>query len=124
MENGPAMVDSLQAGKPVPVDEVETLADALGGTIGLDNKLTFEMTRRFINETTLLSEDEIAEAMRTLFHKDHIVSEGGGAVGVGALVANKLKALKGPIAIVVSGCNVDMTTFQGIISTTPMTTQG
>ena len=124
MENGPAMVDSLQSGKPVPVDEVETLADALGGTIGLDNKLTFEMTRRFINETTLLSEDEIAEAMRTLFHKDHIVSEGGGAVGVGALVANKLKALKGPIAIVVSGCNVDMTTFQGIISTTPMTTQG
>lgn len=121
-ENGPAMVDSLKAGKPVPVDEVETLADALGGTIGLDNKITFDMTRKYINDTVLLSEEEIAEAMRTLFHKDHLVAEGGGAVGVGALTAGKLKLDDGPIAIVVSGCNVDMKIFQNIISTLPAAT--
>lgn len=124
MENGPAMIDSLKAGKPVPVNEVETLADALGGTIGLDNKITFDMTRQYIDETVLLSEDEIAEAMRTLFHKDHLVAEGGGAVGVGALTANKINLDDGPIAIVVSGCNVDMPTFQKIINTTPTTIRG
>lgn len=116
MENGPAMVDSLKAGKPVPVDEVETLADALGGTIGLENKITFDLTRRYIDDTVLLSEDEIADAMRALFHKDHLVSEGGGAVGVGALTADKIKLDDGPIAIVVSGCNVDMAKFKSIIS--------
>ncbi len=115
MENGPAMVDSLKAGKPVPVDEVESLADALGGTIGLENKITFDMTRRYIDDTVLLSEDEIAEAMRLLFHKDHLVAEGGGAVGVGALTTGKIKLDDGPIAIVVSGCNVDMTKFKSIV---------
>lgn len=124
MENGPAMIDSLRAGKPVPVDEVETLADALGGTIGLDNKLTFDMTRRYIDETVLLSEEEIAEAMRTLFHKDHLVTEGGGAVGVGALTADKIELDNRPIAIVVSGCNVDMATFQRIVDTLPATATG
>jgi threonine dehydratase len=115
MENGPAMIDSLKAGKPVPVDEVETLADALGGTIGLENKITFDMTRRYIDDTILLSEEEIADAMRILFHKDHLVTEGGGAVGVGALTAGKIKLDDGPIAIVVSGCNVDMAKFKSIV---------
>lgn len=124
MENGPAMIDSLRAGKPVPVNEVETLADALGGTIGLDNKLTFDMTRRHIDDTVLLNESEIAEAMRTLFHKDHLVSEGGGAVGAGALIAKKLVPDGRPVAIVVSGCNVDMPTFQRIVGTPPSTATG
>ena len=115
MENGPAMIDSLKAGKPVPVDEVETLADALGGTIGLENKITFDMTRRYIDDTILLSEEEIADAMRILFHKDHLVTEGGGAVGVGALTAGKIKLDDGPITIVVSGCNVDMAKFKSIV---------
>lgn len=124
MEKGPAMVDSLKAGKPVPVDEVETLADALGGTIGLDNKLTFEMTRRTIDETILVSEEEIAEAMRTLFHKDHIVAEGGGAVGVSALISQKINLSDGPVAIVISGCNVDMAVYKQIISSSPQTIAG
>lgn len=124
MENGPAMVDSLAAGKPVPVEEVETLADALGGTIGLDNKLTFEMTRHFIDDTILLSEDEIAEAMRTLFHKDHIVAEGGGAVGAGAIISDKIKLSDGPVAVVVSGCNVDMVKFMNLVTSQDHNTLG
>lgn len=119
MENGPAMIDSLAAGKPVPVDEVETLADALGGTIGLDNKLTFAMTRRFLDASVLLSEQEIADAMRALFHEDKIVAEGGGAVGAGALISQKVIVSDGPVAIVISGCNVDMAKYKAVIGTSP-----
>ena len=35
------MYDSLKQGKPTDVEELETLADCLGGSIGLDNKYTF-----------------------------------------------------------------------------------
>lgn len=121
MENGPAMIDSLQAGHPVPVNEVKSLADALGGTIGLQNELSFDMTKRYIDETSLVSEDEIADAMRALFFKDQVVAEGGGAVGVAALLSGRLNLPDGPVAIVISGCNVEMTKFLEIMSATPNT---
>ena len=41
MERGPAMVLSLAAGRPVAVEEEPSLADSLGGGIGLDNRYTF-----------------------------------------------------------------------------------
>lgn len=115
MERGAAMVESLKAGKPVPVDEVESLADSLGGGIGLDNRHTFTMTQRYVDDTLLLSESEIAATMRTLFHEDRIVAEGGGAVGVGGLLSGRLTLADGPTAIVVSGCNVDMKRFLEIV---------
>jgi len=115
MDRGAAMVASMQAGKPVPVEEVESLADSLGGGIGLDNALTLQMCQRLIDETLLLSESEIAAAMRTLFFEDRIVAEGGGAVGVGALMSGRLNLRPGPTAIVISGCNVDMQKFVSIL---------
>lgn len=115
MEDGAAMIQSLKAGKPVPVDEIESLADSLGGGIGLENALTFAATQRLIDETLLLSESDIAAAMRTLFIEDRIVTEGGAAVGVGALLSGRLKLNPGPTAIIVSGCNVDMARFLEIV---------
>ena len=119
MENGPAMINSLKAGHPVPVNEVKSLADALGGTIGLQNELSFDMTKRYIDETALFSEDEIADAMRTLFLKDQVVAEGGGAVGVAALLSGRLDLPDGPVAIIISGCNIEMTKFMEIVSAPP-----
>lgn len=116
MDRGAAMAASMAAGRPVPVDEVESLADSLGGGIGLDNRHTFDLCRTLIDQVVLLGEDEIADAMRTLFLNDRIVTEGGGAVGVGALLTKKLKPQAGPTAIVVSGCNVDMDRFLQIVS--------
>ncbi len=46
MRRGAAMQASLEAGKPVNVEEQDTLADSLGGGIGLDNRWTFEMGPR------------------------------------------------------------------------------
>lgn len=115
MENGAAMIDSLNAGQPVPVEETESLADSLGGGIGLDNAYTFDTTQRHIDDTLRLSEAEIAAAMKTLFLEDRIVAEGGGAVGVGALLSGRLPLDPGPTAIIISGCNVDMQRFLDIV---------
>lgn len=106
MARGAAMYESLRAGKPVPVEELETLADSLGGGIGLDNRYTFAMCRDLLDDVVLLSEEEIAEGIRHAFQKEGEVVEGAGAVGIAALLAGKID-VKGPTVVLVSGRNID-----------------
>lgn len=115
MARGAAMQASLAAGRPVEVAEAASLADSLGGGIGLGNRLTFAMVRELVDEVVLLQEAEIAAAMRRLFLEEGWVAEGGGAVGV-ALLQPRHRALLGRrVAVVVSGRNVDMGLFRRVI---------
>lgn len=108
MERGPAMVASLAAGKPVQLPEEPTLADSLVGGIGLDNHYTFELVRRVVDKTVLVSEAEIAHAMVYALKEEKVVVEGGGVVALAALLAGKLEVAGKTVACVVSGGNVDL----------------
>jgi threonine dehydratase len=119
MEHGAAMHESLTAGHPVDVTEVASLADSLGGGIGLGNRYTFAICRALVDETVLLSEAEIYRGMQTLFREQRLVTEGAGAVGVAALLAGKIQ-LDGPTALVVSGHNVDPDQFLAIAAGQPV----
>ncbi|MDX1709867.1 MAG: hydroxyectoine utilization dehydratase EutB [Rhodovibrionaceae bacterium] len=116
MENGAAMHASLEAGKPVEVEEAESLADSLGGGIGLDNEVTFEMTRELVDETVLVSEEDIASAMALAFREERIVAEGSAVVGLSALLAGKLDLAGQRVVTVLSGQNVDLDTFLSVIA--------
>jgi threonine dehydratase len=107
MERGPAMVESLRAGRVVDIVEEPTLADALAGGIK-PNKYTFELIQKTVDETVLVSEQEIAAAMAFALERHHLVVEGGGAVGIAALRSGKLQHLGEHVAVVISGANVDM----------------
>ena len=107
MERGPAMVESLRAGRIVDIVEEPTLADALAGGIN-PNQYTFELIQKTVDETVLVSEQEIAAAMAFALKHHHLVVEGGGAVGIAALRAGKIKHLGKRVAVVISGANVDM----------------
>ena len=121
MDRGAAMYESIQAGKPVEVEEFPSLADSLGGGIGLRNEHTFRLCRDLLDDVILLSEQEIYRGMRGLFFEERIVTEGGGSVGAGAILAERLKPLEsGPTAIVVSGHNVDMDLFLKILNGEPV----
>jgi threonine dehydratase len=105
---GPAMVESLKAGRVVEIVEEPTLADALAGGLNKDNRYTFRMVQKYVDETVLVSEEEIAEAMMFCLSKQHIVVEGGAAVGVAALLSNKGRKIGDNVAVVISGANVSM----------------
>ena len=114
MERGCAMHASLAAGKPVQVEELETLADSLGGGIGLDNRYTFRMAQTLVDDTVLVSEEEIAAAIRHAYATEQIVVEGSGAVGIAALLAGRIAA-PGTTAVLVSGANIDMALHRRIV---------
>lgn len=106
MARGAAMKASLDAGRPVRVEELQTLADSLGGGIGLGNAVTFQLCRDNLDDVVLLSETEIADAIRHLYAVEREVVEGAGAVGVAAVLAGKVAA-RGPVVALVSGRNID-----------------
>jgi len=114
MARGAAMKASLDAGKPVIVEELPTLADSLGGGIGLDNRLTFAMCRNLLDDVILLSEDEIAAGIRHAYTKEREIVEGAGAVGIAALLAGKVRAA-GPVVVLLSGRNIDMGLHRQIV---------
>ncbi|HEV2505033.1 MAG TPA: hydroxyectoine utilization dehydratase EutB [Mesorhizobium sp.] len=114
MQRGAAMKASLDAGRPVQVEEMPTLADSLGGGIGLDNRLTFSMCRDLLDDVVLLSEAEIAAGITHAYSQEREIVEGAGAVGIAALLAGKVKP-RGPVVLVLSGRNIDMGRHRDIV---------
>jgi threonine dehydratase len=100
------MVASLRAGRPVALPEEETLADALAGGIGLANRHTFRMVAELVDETLLVSEREIASAIVFAIERERLVIEGGGAVGIAALLHGHVRTSGRTVAVVVSGGNI------------------
>ncbi|RNF39085.1 hydroxyectoine utilization dehydratase EutB [Planococcus salinus] len=107
MEKSAVMYESLKAGKPVEMEETETLADSLLGGIGLANRYTFDMCSRYMDHTLLIPEQDIAFAMAYMVHHHRLIMEGAASTGIAAVLGNKLQEQKGDVAIIISGHNVD-----------------
>ena len=107
MERAPVMARSLGAGRPVDMPEQPTLADSLQGGIGGDaNRHTFALVREHLDEVVLLTEVQIWAGMRFALDQHRLVLEGGGAVGIAALLAGALE-VTGPVSVICSGANAE-----------------
>jgi len=105
-ERGPAMVESLKAGRVVEIVETPTLADALAGGLNPNNRYTLPMAQQYVDETVLVSEEEIAKGILFCLREHQMVVEGGGVVGVSALLAGKITHLGDHVVVVISGGNL------------------
>ncbi len=115
MKRGPSMYESLRAGKPVDVEEEETLADCLGGSIGLENEYTFKIVKDNIDDFVLVDEDKIAEGIKLNFEKHKLVTEGAAATSV-MVVEDKLSSYLGKnIISLICGGNIDSELFRKIV---------
>ncbi len=110
----PVMARSVEAGELVRLPEEDTVANALAGNLGPQNHHTLALVSELVDEYTEVSEEEIAAAMRSLYREHRVMAEGGGAVGVAALLAGRLP-VAGSVAVVISGGNVDFKRFSEIL---------
>jgi threonine dehydratase len=122
------MWESLRAGTPIVMEEEETLAGALLGGIDLDNRYTLALVRHLISDHVLVTEHEIADAMRLTYSALRCVVEGAGAVPLAALLAGKLtdhprrdptrppEGAQGPLVIVLAGGNVDPAVLKSVVA--------
>jgi len=96
---------SLHAGRIVPVEHPNTIADGLRATIG---EHPFAEIRRLVEDIITVTDEAIVRAMRQLWEVMKIVVEPSGAVPYAALLDTP-PALRGRrIGIIISGGNLDL----------------
>ena len=115
MDKGAAMYESQKAGKPIFVKEEESLADALTGGIGLDNRFTFDLTKELVDDIVLVTEKEIAEGVYYAYWHESQIVEGAGAVAIASLLNNKFSP-KGPSLALMCGRNINIEKHFSLIS--------
>ena len=112
--NSPVMFESVRQDKMITMDTKPTLADTCGGGVDLDT-ITLDYCRRYSDGIVLLSEDEIAAAIRLLFEQHRLVAEGSGVLGIGGILKHKEEFKGKKVVAVVCGRNIDLEVFKRII---------
>jgi threonine dehydratase len=106
-EGAAGMTRSLEAGKPMRLEKVATIADGLGAPFVGDH--CFPIVRDHVEKVTVLPDSDIVSAMKVLLSRCKLMAEGAGASSVAALLTGSLKLPKGTkVCCVLSGGNVDL----------------
>jgi threonine dehydratase len=104
-EASPVMARSIEAGEILDMPSAPTLSDGTAGGIEAD-AITFELCQSLIDESVLVSEAEIAAAMRIYLEAEQEPLEGAAGVALAAVLKRKdaLQGLK--VAVIICGGNV------------------
>jgi len=102
-EASPALHAARKANQRVEVDVKDSLADGLSGNVE-SGSITFEVIQQHVEDIALVSEPDIAQAMRQLLEHEHLLVEGSAAVGPAALQRGLQR--ERPTVVVLTGRNV------------------
>jgi threonine dehydratase len=100
-------------GRVEPIEELDSIADALGGAA---SPKLFGYIRNNITGIADSSEDEIAKSMAMIHKLHHMVIEGAAGTAIAALISGKIEVRGKRVGIVISGGNVDDAKFVKILA--------
>jgi threonine dehydratase len=97
-----------------PTGAVPTLADGIA--VKVPGVVTKPLIERWVDDIVDVDEDSVADAMMLLLERAKLFVEGGGAVGVSALLAGRVSpAAMGTTCVVLSGGNADLGLLTGLV---------
>ena len=106
----PAYALSIAAGHVVRTDSADTLADGMATRVPDEDALA--VIRRGVARFVLVSDAEIADAMRAYWTDTHNLTEGAGAAALAAAVQDKQRLAGKKVGLVLSGGNIDFDLFR------------
>ncbi len=109
-----AVSAAVAAGRVVPVEVGDTIADGMGGNIE-PGSVTVPLVARYVERLVSVSEAEIRGALRYLANERGIVAEGSGAAPVAAVLAGQVPDDR-PVVVVVSGRNLTPALLAEVLS--------
>ncbi len=96
---------SLKAGRIIPVEDPDTIADGLLTSLG---DLTFPIINKHVKDIITVSEEDIIAAMRLIWERMKIIVEPSASVPLGAIMRRPQDFAGKRIGIILSGGNVDL----------------
>ena len=96
---------SLAAGKILPANYPNTVADGLRTSLG---ELTFAILQRHVAQIVTVREEAIIAAMRYVWERMKIIIEPSSAVPIAALLDNRLEVSGKRVGVILTGGNVDL----------------
>jgi len=105
---------SVRAGKLVEIVPGESLADGLTGNPDPET-ITFAIIQQFVDEIVTVTEDELVRGITGLVESEHVIAEGAGAIGVAALLAERVSSPTKHAAVIVSGGNIDRSRLASLL---------
>ena len=104
-ENSPVLCRSLEAGRVLDMESAPTLSDGTAGGMEKD-AITFAHGRELIDRFVLVTESEIADGVRQILQRHHMLIEGAAGVTIAAFLRERNKLRGKRIAIVLCGANI------------------
>jgi threonine dehydratase len=103
-EAAAAYPPSLTAGRPVPLEQMATMADGIA--VGCPGEVTFEVFKDVVDEVVTVSEDAMSRALLLCLERAKMVVEPAGVAAVAAVLEDPVH-FEPPVVAVLSGGNVD-----------------
>ncbi len=105
-----SMRRSLDAGEPVVLDRIDTIADSLGAPHAAP--YSFGLVQRYVDDVVLVDDDAIRAALKALFLDAKLVAEPASAAPLAAVCGPLRERLEGRrVGLILSGSNIDLDTF-------------
>ncbi|PMP77489.1 MAG: serine/threonine dehydratase [Roseiflexus castenholzii] len=112
--HSPAMYESVLAGEVVSPPVLPTLSDGTAGGVE-PGAITLDLCHALVDEWVLVSEVEIAAAMRLMIETQHTLVEGSAGVAVAGYLRLKEEMRGKTAAIIICGGNVSLATLRAVI---------
>jgi threonine dehydratase len=113
VEASPSAYLSLKEGRCYERYEHDpTICEGLAGGFGI---VPFQVAKDLIDQVVLVNEEETRAAIYALLETEQLVVEGSGAVGVAALLFDKVDVKSKRVAVVISGGNIDVDLLYEIV---------
>jgi threonine dehydratase len=118
-----AFARSFSAGRVVETEAARTFADGMACRVPMADALA--VVRAGAARIVAVSDDEVADAMRTMYGTTHNVAEGAGAAALAALQRETDRQRGRRVAVVLTGGNVDAPVFAEVLNgATPTAVSG
>ena len=104
---------NLIAGQQLPM-RGDTLAEGIA--VKAPGRITSEIVRALVDDIVLVTEQQIEQALSLLITIEKTVTEGSGAAGLAAVLANEARFKGRRLGLVLSGGNIDTRLLSGVLT--------
>lgn len=112
--NSAVMIESVRAGEILEVESRPTLSDGTAGGVE-SGAITFDLCRDLVDDYVTVSEEAIADNLRTFMQTHHMMIEGAAAMALAGLQQQKAQWAGKRVVVILCGANIGLDVLKQVL---------